>query len=78
MSLAGQISAIDPNGHDMPHAEGRSGGKQSRHRIDPDLEVAENTWSDEALYGLLDQWLVPAIVDGIIRDLLNSGGDEVM
>lgn len=78
MSLAGQISAIDPNGHDRRQAAGRSGDKQSRHRIDPDLEVAENTWSDDALCGLLNQWLVPAIVNGIIRDLLNSGGDEVM
>jgi hypothetical protein len=71
--LAGQTSAID----DMLQAEHRPAGKQSRRRVDPDLEIAENIWSDEALLGLLEQWLVPAIVDSIIGDLLDSGGDEV-
>jgi hypothetical protein len=78
MSLTGKISAIDSNAHDIFHAEAGLSGKQSPRRIDPVLEVAENIWRDEVLYGLLDQWIIPAIANGIIRDLLTSGGDEVL
>jgi hypothetical protein len=78
MGLTGKISAIDPNAPDVPPAEAGLSDKQSRRRIDPDLEVTENIWSEAVLYGLLDQWIIPAIVNGIIRDLLTSGGDEVL
>jgi hypothetical protein len=41
-------------------------------REQPDLEISEDTFSDEAVRALLDEWLVPAIVDSLIRNLVNS------
>jgi hypothetical protein len=52
-------------------------GDQRRRRIDPDLEIDEAIWSDEVVRRLLDDWLIPAIVDRILGDLVNSAGDEV-
>ena len=77
MNLAGRTSPSNSHDRDMLQADGRSSGKQARHRIDPDLEIAENAWSDEAVRDLLDEWLVPVIVDSIIGDVLNSGGNKV-
>lgn len=79
MRLASHASPIDSNapGRDRLQAGGHSNGKQTRHRIDPDLVVAENIWTDEVVLGLLERWLVPAIVDSLIRELLNSRVDEV-
>jgi hypothetical protein len=57
-------------------AAGSDGGEKQQ-RIDPDLEIFEPIWSDEVVRGLLDDWMVPAIVDHIIAKLLHSGEDAV-
>jgi hypothetical protein len=71
-NLANQLQ-----GHEILTPEDRSGGKQTRHRLDPDLEISEHIWSDEAVRGLIDEWLVPSTVERVVRDLLNSGRDGV-
>jgi hypothetical protein len=51
------------NWHDMLLAE-------AAWREQPDLQIAEDTFSDAALRALLDEWLVPAIVDSLIGNYL--------
>jgi hypothetical protein len=48
-------------------------GEQARRGTDPSLEISKNIWTDNSMHGLLEQWLIPTIVDRVIRDLLNSG-----
>jgi hypothetical protein len=39
---------------------------------DPALEIDEKVFSDEAVRGLCEEWLVPAIVDHFIRDQMKA------
>ena len=43
-----------------------------RRRTDPNLEIAEDVFSPEVVRALLDEWLVPAIVDSLMQDLRNA------
>jgi hypothetical protein len=54
---------------------GKAAQKRGR-RADPDVEIAVGTFSDEAVRGLLEDWLVPAVVDSLIRDLMTSTVEE--
>jgi len=54
----------------------RSNEESARRRSDPDLEIPENLCSVEAVRGLLEQWLVPAIVENLVTDLLNGGNER--
>lgn len=67
-----------PCGRAIVLGEAHPGGKtkQRRRQTEPDLEIAENIFGDEAVIALLDEWLVPAIVDGLIRDIMNSVVEE--
>jgi hypothetical protein len=62
---------------DMLAIAGRSRARRSRYQFETELQISDDIWSDEALCGLLELWLVPTTVDRIIVDLLNSKGDEV-
>jgi len=66
------------NRRGMLQVEAHPGGqtKQRRRRTEPDLEIAGDVFSDEAIRALVDDWLVPAIVDGLIRDLTNPAVGE--
>lgn len=69
------LDRMDPNKssrRDMLLAKTGSGEERIRHQTDADLEIAENVFSDEAVGALLDEWLIPAVVDCLIRDLMNS------
>jgi hypothetical protein len=46
---------------------GRGNGLRGRTYID--LEIDDDVISEEAVHALVNDWLVPAIVDGILRDL---------
>jgi hypothetical protein len=53
-------------GKEKPFRPG--GGK----RQEPDLNVDANVFGDEVIYRLLDDLLVPAIVEQIVQDVLNG------
>jgi hypothetical protein len=55
----------------------RSDAKRRRDRLELDIEIVAPIWSDEVVRGLVEDWLVPAVVDYIISDLLNLTGDAV-
>ena len=77
MKVAGPKSPATSYSHGIRTGEGCPGDTQQRDRIDPDLEIDEAIWNDETVRGLLEDWLIPAIVDRVIGDLLHSGGDAV-
>jgi hypothetical protein len=75
MNPAGQRSLrSQPNGSDIVLDEGHSVERTKRPRrwTDLDLEIAENTFSDEAVRALLDEWIVPTIVESLVHDLMNA------
>lgn len=57
---------------DMLLARDGSGEKHFQRRTESDLEIDGGLFSDAEVHGLLDDWLVPAIVDNLIRDVVNS------
>lgn len=73
MDLRGKTSS-DSHRHDR--AENCSGTKDNRCRTDADLEIGSNILSDGSLRALLDEWIVPVVVEGIIRDLWNCEQGE--
>ena len=79
MNSASQESGpTESNARGIVVGEAHPGGKtkQRRRRTEPDLEIADNILGDEVIRGLLDEWLVPAIVDSLIRDLPRCAVDE--
>lgn len=46
--------------------------KPALRRNEPILEIGDNVLADEAICGLLEDWLIPSIVDGLVRDLMNT------
>jgi hypothetical protein len=77
MNLPSQSSIPNqPEGHGIVLGEALSGGKreQRRRRNEAGVQV-ENILDAAAIRGLLDEWLVPAIVERFIRDLTNSSLD---
>jgi hypothetical protein len=44
-------------------------------RDEPTLSVG-NTFTDEAIEGLIDELIVPAIVDRIIEEMLEKGAED--
>ena len=48
--------------------------KQRRRQSEPQLEIAEDIFGEETVKALLDKWIIPAIADGLIRDIMNSAG----
>jgi hypothetical protein len=75
--LTGPKSPDTSCSHGTPAVALRCGDNPQRQGIDPDLEIVEAIWSDEVVRGLVDEWLVPAVLDRVMGDLLNSGGDAV-
>ncbi len=55
-----------PNARGMLGAETLSGETRARYRTGPLLEIAQDTFSDDVIRRLIDDWLVPAIVDNLI------------
>jgi hypothetical protein len=53
--------------------DGATKKQQPRRRTEPVLELADNVFGEDAIRGLLNELLVPAIAEGIIRDI---HGDE--
>lgn len=79
MGPASQSPTNDANGYEpdgLP-AKGHSDRKPPRRRSDPDLSIAENVLTHEAVCVLLEQWLVPVVVDDLMRELLNFSVGEV-
>ena len=75
MSAPAQNSApYAHGGRGMLRGKAASSGstKRLRRQPDPDLEIAEDIFGGDVLRALVDEWLVPAIVDGLIRDLMNA------
>jgi hypothetical protein len=61
------------NRDSLPKARGGNGIVSLKaNRGEPDLVIEEKAFSAPALRGLIDDWLVPAIVERIIRDLLRN------
>ena len=42
-------------------------------RNQPNLDVGSSVFGKSAIRGLIDEWLVPMVVDSIIHDLICSG-----
>ena len=42
-----------------------------QHGFELDLDVDQSVLSNEVVHALMDEWLVPAMVDEILRDLMN-------
>jgi hypothetical protein len=73
VNVTGHISLPgNPRGSDILVAKGVSGTEQTRRPTDPDLQIAEDIFDPAAVRGLIDEWLVPAIVDSLIQDFMNS------
>jgi hypothetical protein len=53
-------------------ADARARTKPALRRNEPILEIGDNVLADEAVCGLLEDWLIPSIVDGLLRDLMNT------
>ena len=53
-----------------PPCDGIVSDKARRNQTD--LDVGSSVFGGSALRGLLDEWLVPVIVEGMIRDLICS------
>ena len=60
-----------PRGDTLLARDG-SGEKHVQSQTEADLEIDEGLFSDAEVRGLLDDWLVPALVDSLIGDILNS------
>ena len=43
--------------------------KRSRGRTQPTVEIGPGVLSDDMMRGLIDDWLVPAMVESFIREL---------
>jgi hypothetical protein len=48
-------------------------GKGRERRNEPALEIQAAALSDDAIQGLVDDWLVPMIVDQLVEALLKTG-----
>lgn len=74
MNLPRQNSVPNqPEGRGIVLGEAGFGGetKQRRRRNETGVQI-ENILDAAAIRGLVDEWLVPAIVDRLVRDLMNS------
>jgi hypothetical protein len=76
MDLSVKTSPSHAHRRDMLLTDGRSGAKHRRCRADVDLEIGQSMLSDDAVRALLDEWIVPIIVESVIGDLWNSWGGK--
>ncbi len=68
--------ARQPEGRAIVLDQARSGGKRDKQERKNETGVQiENILDAAAIRGLLDEWLVPAIVDRFIQDLTDSSLD---
>lgn len=68
--------ARQPEGRGIVLDQARSGGKRDKRERKNETGVQiENILDAAAILGLLDEWLVPAIVDRFIQDLTDSSLD---
>jgi hypothetical protein len=74
MKIADRTSPWNSQGREIVTLEDRAAGQQTQHSCDPAIDISEHLWSDEAARDLVEEWLVPSIVDRIVRDLLIAEG----
>jgi hypothetical protein len=53
---------------------GASSGRRREHQNQATLEIGSGVISDEGILGLLEDWLIPMIVDDLIQDRMNGTG----
>ena len=72
--LAAQwVHATLPN-EEPPTAKPKVRKKQNR--PGPDAEIADGVFTDEQVKGLVDGWLIPLLVDSLVRERLSKGKEE--
>jgi hypothetical protein len=54
----------------------RGAGNRRESQYEPGLDISPGIFSDEAVLAFVDEWLVPAIVDGLVRELMNSAWED--
>ena len=69
------MDALDHNSL-LPSHAGRGTFCGKARSEGPDLDIDRDALSDTAVRGLIDDFLVPTIVEGLIRDLTCLGADE--
>ena len=57
-----------------PKRIGASGGRRRERRNQAELEIGSGVVSDAGIRGLLEDWLIPMIVEELIRDRMNGTG----
>ena len=47
-------------------------GSEATKRCDPGLELDTDAFPESAIYGLIEDWLVPTIVDQLLREVVSG------
>jgi hypothetical protein len=55
-----------------PKRIGASGGRRRERRNQAELEIGSGVVSDAGIRGLLEDWLIPHIVEDLIQDRMNG------
>ena len=53
-----------------------AGTGKRQNRPGPDLEIAAGAFTDETVVGLIDDWLVPLLVESLVRERLGESREE--